>query len=296
MILFVLAFVYSWLAHREWTIAAWSTLAGGFFIGVGLGRIVATRLAFHSFDGLLASDALQPASRRRYQIIWVGLGLAIMTTLMLVTRPSLLIVAFPAYLAGVAITGLSGGPRLRSNTFNRSWRIFAIRVWLQQSGAGAAAAVVLLVSLLPARSLGTDAQLAIVGMETSLLVLALTIVDHGTVHFMTIAGHGSSSILRHHAKSTASFVVIAIPGCWLALGPFAAAVAAVASGVMLLLMTLRAFAYRLHSKRFGDHLVSILVLLLVMVAYSAPVALPVAAIAIVWNLHRRGRAKTWLLA
>jgi len=134
------------------------------------------------------------------------------------------------------------------------------------------------------------------GIGTSLLALTLTSVDDAIVRFMTIAGHGSRRIIVHHARGMTSFLVIAVAECWVWFGPVAAGIVFATGMAIVLLMTLRVLVYRLHAKRFADFLVSILAGLLMLVAYSMPVALPLIALAIVWQLQRRGRAKTWLLA
>ena len=296
MLLAALAVVRSWFADRSWMTTASVALGACVVIGIGAGRLVAARLAFHGFDGLLAADALHPPARRRYMAAWHGVGIALLTAVTLIARPSLLIVNVAAYLAGALVAGLTDRfrvPRIMAGKTRPGW---TIRAWLRRPSAGVAAAMILLLSLPPARKLGVNALTAVVGIETVLLALMLTIVDDGVVRFMSIAGHGSRRIVLHHARGMAPFVAVTVPACWLALGPIAAGVVAAASTAVLLLLTIRILTYRLHGKRFADLLVSILVGLLVLVAYSMPVALPLVIIAVLWRLQRRGSAKTWLLA
>jgi len=158
-----------------------------------------------------------------------------------------------------------------------------------------AAATVLLLALLPARTLGTNALMAVVGIGTVLLALILTSVDDAIVRFMTIAGHGSRHIIARHIRGLASFLAVAVSAYWVMLGPIVAGIVAAVCAAMMLLVSLRVLVYRLHAKRFADLLVSILAGLLMLVAYSMPVVLPVIALAMFWQLQRRGRAKTWLL-
>lgn len=296
MLLAALAVVRAWFADRPWTVAAWAALVAGTVLGFGARRLIATRLAFHAFDGLLAPDALHPQIRRRYMAAWHGVGLALLALITLVARPSLLVVSVPAYLAGVLVAGLTSGvrmPRRIAGTARPGW---AIRAWAHRPVGGVSAATILLLTLLPARALGTNALLTVVGIETVLLALMLTTVDDDIVRFMAIAGHGARRIIVRHAKGVATFLAMAVPGCWIMLGAIAAGIVAAATIAILLLLTLRILAYRLHAKRFADLLVSILAGLLMLVAYSMPVALPVIALAMLWQLHRRGRTKTWLLA
>lgn len=296
MLLTALALIRSWFADRPLTVAAWTALAAGAMIGMWAGRLVAKRLAFHAFDGLLAEDALQPQARRRYIVAWHGVGLALLASITLIARPSLLILSAPAYLAGVLVAGLANGfgmPHRIAGPVRPGWTILA---WSRRWIAGASAAMILLLSLLPARVLDTNVLMAVVGIEAVLLALMLARVDDAIVRFMTIAGSGSRRIIGYHTKGLAAFLVVGVTGCWGMLGRSAAGIVAAASAAMVLLLTLRILAYRLHAKRLADLLVAILAGLLTLVAYAMPVALPVIILAILWHLQRRGRTKTWLLA
>lgn len=296
MLLAALAVVPAWFADRSWTVAAWAALAAGTVLGIGAGRLVGTRLAFHAFDGLLASDALHRQKRQRYMAAWHGVGLALLAVVTLIARPSLLVVSVPAYLAGVMVAGLTSGVRLPRRIAGTTRPRWAIRAWAQRPVGGASAATILLLSLLPAHALGTSALLTFLGVETVLLALMLTSVDDDIVRFMSIAGHGVRHIIVRHAKGMATFLAVAVPGCWIMLGAIAAGIVAAATVAVLFFLILRILAYRLHAKRFADLLVSILAGLLMLVAYSMPLALPVIALAMLWQLQRRGRTKTWLLA
>jgi len=295
MLLAAFAVVHAWFVDRPWLIAAWTALAAAVVMGSGAGRLVRTRLAFHAFDGLLATDALHPETRWRYMTAWHGVGLALLAVTTLIVRPSLMVVSVPGYLAGVMIAGLTGGVRMPKRIGGTARPGWTLRAWSHRPIAGVAAATILLLLLFPAGMLGTNALMAVVGIATVLLALTLTGVDDAIVRFMTVAGHGSRRIFVHHGKGIATFLALSTPGCWIILGPVAAGVAAAACVVMLLLLTLRILAYRLHTKRFADFLVSILAGLLMLVAYSMPVVLPVLTLAMLWQLQRRGRTKTWLL-
>jgi len=296
MLLAALAVARSWFADRSWTVAVWAAVGAGIIAGLGAGRLVLARLAFHGFDGLLAADALHPESRRRYMAACHGVGAALLAAVTLIVRPSLLMVTVPAYLGGVSTAGLTSAVRTGGNgaAGMRPGRI--VRAWLRRPAAGCAGAMILLSSLLPVRTLEAGALVTIVGGETVLLAVALTVVDDATVRFMTLAGHGSGRIVLRHARAMAMFVGIALPGCWLALGPIAASVVGAASTVMLLLLAMRVLAYRLHRKRFADCLVSILAGLLMLAAYATPLLVPFVVAAVLWQLQRRSGPKTWLLA
>ena len=296
MLLVALAVVRSWCAARLWEVAAGPALVAGIITGMGAGRLVAARLRFHGFDGLLAADALQPSTRRRYMVTWHAIGVAILTVVTLVARPSLLIVTAPAYLIGAVLAHTAASLAMSRAAVGKGRPLWTIRRWLHHPGAGIVAAIILLVSLLPAHPLGTNAVIAVVGIEAVLLTLVLTMVDDGAVRFMTIAGHGPWRIVLRHAQGTLLFAGLAVPVCWVAFGPVAAGIVTAAAAAMLLLLALRILAYRLHAKRFADLLVSICAGLLMVVAYSMPVLLPFLALAILWQLQRRAAARTWLLA
>jgi hypothetical protein len=295
MLLAALAVVRAWFLDRPWTIATWAAFGMGAMTGMAAGRLVGTRLAFHAFDGLLAADALHPQIRRHYVAAWLGIGLALLAAMTLIARPALLVVSVPAYLAGVCVAGLTNGFRIPEHIAGTTRPGWMLRAWSHRPIAGVAAATVLLLALLPARTLGTNALMAVVGIGTMLLALMLTSVDDAIVRFMTIAGHGSRRIILHHIQGLASFLAVAVPACRVMLGPTAAGLVAAVCAAMLLFLSLRVLAYRLHARRFADLLVSILAGLLMLVAYSMPVVLPVIAVAMFWQLQRRGRTKTWLL-
>lgn len=296
MLIAALVAVHAGFADRPWTIAAWAALIAGAMIGIGVGCLIATRLAFHAFDGLLAADALHKPTRQRYMAAWHGIGLGLLVALTLIARPSLMVVSLPAYLVGAVIAELTGGfviPKHITGTIRPGW---TLRTWLHRPIAGVAAAMILLLSLLPARALGMNALMAVAGIGTVLLALMLTHVDDAIVRFMTIAGNGSRRVIARHTGGIVTFLIVSVPGCWLLLGTVAAGIVVATGAAMLLLLSVRVLAYRLHGKRFADFFVSMLMSLLMLVAYSMPVALPVIAFALLWQLQRRGQAKTWLLA
>jgi hypothetical protein len=295
MLILALAAIRSWAADRPRTTVAWVALGAGIIIAGVAGRLIAARLAFHVFDGVLAADALHPAMRRRYAAARHGVGVAFLAAVTLIARPSMLIVSVAAYGAGTVLVGLTSGFQGANIETSRTRKGWTLRPWLRRPVVGIAAAVILPFLLLPALTLGANAAAVVACIATVMVALPLTIVDDTTVRFMSIAGHGSRRIIVYHGKGIASLVAVAVPGCWLVLGSVVAATVAAASIAMLLLLTLRVLAYRLHGKRFADLLVSILAGLLMLTAYFLPIALPVVVVLILWQLHSRGNAKTWLV-
>jgi len=296
IVVVAIAAIRVWFTDLPSTVASWTALSAGTLIGISAGRFVATRLAFHAFDGLLAADALNPKLRRDYLVASHAVGLALLAAVALIARPLLLVIVIPAYIVGVLVAALMNGIGMSTRIAGTTRPTWTFRAWSHRPIAGSAAAAILLLSLVPTRTLGMSATFVIVSIETVLLTLMLTRVDDTIVRFMTITGHGSRSTIVYHAKAAASFFAVAAPSCWMIFGPFVAGIVAAMCAAMLLLLTLRVLAYRLHTKRSADLLVSILAGLLMLVAYSIPVALPVIALAILLQLHRQGLAKTWLLA
>jgi hypothetical protein len=289
------AMVRAWSGDQPWRIAAWAAFGVGIIAGIGASRLLAARIAFHSFDGLLAADAVQPSLCRRYMAAWHGIGIATLAAVTLIARPSLLIISAPAYIAGVlvavgtgrvAVRRMAAGPALGRT----------IRRWLHRPGAGLVAATILLLTLLPAQALEAKGELAVIGVEAILLALALTIVEQDIVRFRSSSGHRPWRIVLSYAKGLLLFAGVAVPVCWLVAGPAAASIVLAVSAAMLLLLAMRILAYCVHSKRFADLLVSILVGVLALTAYSMIVLLPFVAGAVLWQLQRRAAAKTWLLA
>ncbi|TGX54170.1 hypothetical protein E5A73_08615 [Sphingomonas gei] len=296
MLLIAMTVVRSWFTDPPWRIAAWVALGAGIVVGMVAGRLVAARLRFHGSDGLLAAEALQSLTRRRYMAASHGAGIAVLAATTLIARPSLLIISAPAYLAGAFAVHMITNLARPVPAIRKARPGWTVRRWLRQPGAGIVAAMILLLSLLWANTLGTNALIAVVGIEVILLALTLTLVDDSVVRFMTIAGHGARAIVLHHAQSLLPFTGLAVPICLVAFGPVAAGIVAAASIATLLLLAARVLAYRLYGKRFADLLVSIHAGVLLLAGYAAPIALPFVAIAILWQLQRRGAAKTWLLA
>jgi hypothetical protein len=297
MLLFALAAAHSWLLDRAWPIAAWTAFGVGVMVGLTAGRLIAVRLAFHTFDGPLAADALCPALRKHYLIAWFAIGLTLLAIFTTIARPSLLIAILPGYLIGSFVGHVIGNFSIAGFGTGKAGFGRMLRSWIQRPGAGIVAAAILLLSLaFTAQYLRGDALVVVAGIETALTGLALTIVDDSSVRFQTIAGRGAWRIIGRQARGATLFVGIATPVCALAFGTTLAAVVAATSIAALLLMVLRTLAYRIHGKGFADLIVSILTGLLILTAFSMPIVLPFVGIVILWQLQRRSTARAWLLA
>jgi hypothetical protein len=297
MLLFALAAARSWLLDHAWRVAAWTALGAGVLIGLTAGRQIATRLAYHAFDGPLAADALCPVTRRRYLITWYAIGLTLLAIITVIARPSLLIASLPGYLIGAFVGYVTGNFSIAGFGAGKAGFGRVLRSWIQRPGAGTVAAAILLLSLaFMTQYLQGDALDVVAGLETAILGLALTIIDDSSVRFQTITGRGAWRIIGRQARGAMLFAGIAAPVCAFASGPTLAVVVAATSIATLLLMVMRTLAYRIHGKRYADFIVSILTGLLVLTAFSMPIVLPFVGIAILWQLQRRSAARTWLLA
>jgi hypothetical protein len=285
----------SWSAERPWTIAAAAVLGAGFVVGALVGRSIAARLAFHGFDGVLAADALRARTRWRYIAAWQAAGLAAWIAALLIVRPALFGPALSGYLGGALAGHLTGGLAWR---FPRGRHGFGrLRSWLRSPSAGLVGALALLLSLALAARFAARLDVAIIaGLETALIAVALTAVDHGIVRFMAMAGRGPRAIVWHHARGTLLFLGIAVPACLIGIGSMAGAVVLSISAAALLLMTMRILAYQVSARRAADLLVSLLVGLVLGTAFYAPVLLPVVIVAVLWRLGRRAADMTWLVA
>lgn len=284
------------LVDRPLREATWAVVAAAGMVGVTAGRLIASRLAFHAFDGVLAVDALRVPTRQRYMCAWSAIALAALAIVTLVARPSLMLVSLPAYVAGALVGGGMLGFGVSERAMSTPQYRRTITSWARRPSAGIVSATIVFVSLtLVANVLGTDAITAVAGIEATILAAALTVVDPRIVRFLTIAGQGSWRILARQARGAMLFIVLAPLSCALALDVRVAGIVATVSTAAVLLMTMRILAYRLHGQGFADVLVSMLVALLVLVAFSLPLMLPLVVIAMLWQLQRHAATKTWML-
>lgn len=290
-----LAVMHGWAANQPGGTAAWAACGVGIVAGVGASRLLAARIEFQAFDGLLAADAVQPSLRRHYSLAWHAIGIATLAVVTLIARPSLLFISAPAYIFGALMAG--GVSRLSVQRMAAGRALGrTLRRWLHRPGAGVAAAAIFLLTVLPTQALEPNGQLAAIGIEAVLFALALTMVEQDIVRFRSSSGHRPWRIVLSYANGLLLFAGMAAPACLLVMGPAAASIVLAASAAILLLLAMRVLAYCVHSKRFADLLVSMLVGVMALTAYSMIVLLPVVIIALLWQLQRRAAAKTWMLA
>jgi len=296
MLAIAIAVVRSRSADCPWPIAAWTGCGCGLILGIIGKRLVDARLSFHALHGLLAADALLPSTSKSYKLAWHAILLTGLTILTLVARPSLLIVSLPAYLIGTLVGHLVENLAQVSFMTKKIGLGRFVQSWLQRPLAGLIGAMILVASLqISAHYFGRDALVAVAGIEAAMLSLALTVVDDSLVRFKTVSGHSSGRIVMCHARGELLLMGITAPICLIAFGPHVAGAVAGVSIAAMLLLAIRILAYRLYGRRLADLLVSCLVGLTMMAAFSMPVLLPFAIILTFWQLRRRADALTWVL-
>jgi len=102
----ILGVARSWLGGQPWNIAACAAFGVGAATGMAVGRLVAGRIVFHSFDGLIAADAIQSSLCRGYMVAWHGISILILAAVTLIARPSLIVIRMLSYLAGAVLGAL----------------------------------------------------------------------------------------------------------------------------------------------------------------------------------------------
>lgn len=296
VILIAFAALRSAVPDRPLAILAPLASAAAFLIGFGTETLIRRRLEFHASDGILVIDATRSRQSRRYRASWHLIALVSLCAVVLLVRTELLPFSLLAYSVGAAIAHIAIRVLNRRHS-HVGWRADrAIGSYLQRPMAGLVVALIALSFLLPARAFESEGQVATAAVLTVLAALGLTSLDDAVIRFMTFSGHGGWSIMAFHARRISVFLGIMVPACLMAFPPLVAAALAGAGIAGLALMCLRVLAYRLHSKPMADTIVTICVGAIAITAMAAPMLLPVVAMIIPWQLHRRSAAKTWLLA
>lgn len=295
--LVVLGGVRGWFADRPWSVAIWVGFAFSVVIGVGALRLIASRLAFHAFDGPLAADALHVPARWRYIFAWHTIGLLGVAAVTLIARTPVVVVSLPGYATGALLGGAALGLGALGQTGGSAQYRRMMRSWAQRPSAGVLGAAILCISVVTLSGMAeTDVVMALVGVEAALVLLALTTVDHATVIFLTTNGYGLWRIVAHHGRGAMLFLVFTAPVCAVIYSPAMTAIVVACSIAAMLLMGLRIAVYRIHGRRAADLLVSISITLMALLAVSVLILAPFVAIILMGHVLRRAAMKTWLLA
>lgn len=263
--------------------------------GAWIARIIGSRLDFHSQDGVLAAHALIKEVRRHYILSIHALVCGVVSICAAVSRPEAAALAPIGYLVGAGICHIASRVVLANARPRRSSPLRAIRRLIRRPISGALVAIPVLLPLLFLKSIAPGSTAAFIGMLAAAAALALTMLDYGAVRFMTESGYGAPKIISLHTRPLLIFLTLA------ALASLALAGSLVAISVVgvvlaaLVLMTARILAYRVHSKRTADTLVSICAGAVCLAGIAMPMLLPIVVIAILWHLYRHSISATWLL-
>lgn len=134
------------------------------------------------------------------------------------------------------------------------------------------------------------------GIYNVVVILLTGRVDAASVRYMTLVGQSSFSLLRHWLPIQLALLVPVGAVLVLAQNWIAAGVVAAATLGLLVLTTLRIFAYRALSRLIADWVVAGLIAATGYVALTFPLLGPVImTAAIVW-LIRQGSGSRWMLA
>jgi uncharacterized membrane protein len=295
IIVIALAAARSSLSHRPFIFAATAIAALSAVAGAGASRMIPRRLAYHSEEGVIAADALADRPRRHYIMAVHAIICGAVTFFALIVRPGTAVLALIAYLAGAGIPHILCRFTLKGSARRRLSLLRSVKPLLQQPISGACAAIPLVVLLLLFKSIDPVPLAVLIGLISAVAALLLTMADYSVIRFMSSSGYRAGRIIDHHARSLLIFLVLTVAAS-LALSD--RLIVIVLCGVVLttlVLLTARILAYRVHSKRTADALLSVCVAVACLAGLAIPVLLPLVVLAVLWRLHRRSVSATWLM-
>lgn len=293
--LIILFALHSSLSNRPLMVVASAVSALAAVMGAGTARMIQRRLDFHAHDGAMAADALARAARRHYVVSVHAIACGVVTIGALIGRPATVLFALMGYLAGAGTWHIARRVAPGASVPRQSAGLRPVKAVLQRPISGALAAVLVLPPLMLSGSIGPGPMAGFIGLIGVIAALSLTMLDDRTVRFMTISGYSATRIIGCHARALLTFLVLTVMAC-LALSR--GLIAMVVGGVVLaalILMTARILAYRVHSKRTADTLIGICAAVTCIAGFAMQLVLPVVVIAILWHLHRRSAAATWMV-
>lgn len=264
-------------------------------VGAGAARMIERRVDFHSQDGVLAADALAKGVRRHYALSIHASVCAIVTLCATIGRPTAAILAPIGYLIGAGICHVACRGMFADASPRRSSPLRAIGRLLQRPISGALAALPAVLPLLLLGSIEPGPMAGLIGLISAVAALLLTVLDYNVVRFMTESGYSAGRIIGIHARSLLMFLILTVFASLILSDRLVAIVIFGVALAALIFMTSRILAYRIHSKRTADTLVSICAGITCLTGFAMPILLPVVVIAILWHLHRRAAPVTWLL-
>ena len=274
----------------------------GAFAGWLTGRTAIRRLAWHRAEGVLAAVALMPAAGRRFLAAGVGLGLAVLASAGMASRPGALTFLLAGFIggAGLGIIARSGAwpiVVLRRRQGKVTTPLEVVAATQLPLGWSIASGVVLL-AILAATGVGSwlaeEWAPVTLAAGTLLPLLMLGRVDHSVVRFLAITGHGAwRSALLHLAAGATYLAPLAILAALL--DPRALVVIALIGAGFGCYVSLRVWAYRAHPRRSADTILALSVLGAGLVgALMPPLLVPLIGY-LGFTFYRRARPVTWAL-
>ena len=268
----------------------------GALVAYRVARKLDKRLAHHVAEGVLSVQALTSHYRTGYRLAWLAAGAILLAAGAAVLDARTLLPLLAGYAAGalgsrlplprLRVLGVRAGLQGPSRRPRLEFGRWAARV------AAAAAATIGLAWLFGSLfgDLSRTAALAILILASLVL---LTRVDHPTVRFLALAGHGPwRSVGMLLAPAACYGAMLPLPAVLL-LGSRDAVVAAILCAGMALVMALRILAYRVHEKSRADTILSIALSALALAAFAAPPLVLIAAPVLALILVRRSAQMTW---
>lgn len=286
----------STLSDRPFLFAATAIAALATAVGARAAWMIEARVDFHAEDGVLAADVWAETVRRHYALSVHAWVCAIVTLCALIGRPTAAVLAPIGYLIGAGISHVARRVVPAGESPRRSSPFRGIEKVLQRPIAGAMAAVPVVLVLLLFRSIEPERMAILMLAVSAVAALVLTMLDYHVVRFMTESGYSAGRIIGLHARSLLTFLIPTLVASLIWSDRLVTIVIVAVVLTALTFMTSRILAYRIHSKRTADTLVSLGAGLVALTAFSMPMFLPVVVMAILWQLHRRARPVTWLLA
>lgn len=285
--------VRAWFDIQPLRIASAAAAVAGIALGIGFGRLLHRRLGFHAGEGILAADALTRWSRHRYLLRWHGIALLSIILILFFARPVLSLIGGPSYAIGAAIATMTSA--LPAGRWRR-WRPgSAVAVMTARAEVGVVLAIAVLLALLILRGIDPMAHRAAAALLTVIAMSLVTRVDDAIVRFLTVSGFGTGRIVAHHLRAAIVCAFVLLNGTAILFDRMTAVIVAGCCVTLSGLLVLRILAYRLHRRSFADMIVAIVVGLMLTTGFTFPIALPVVAVAILWQMQQRAARRIWLV-
>ena len=258
--------------------------------GFAAARAFRTRLNVLSEESAAAVSALDPRSRRAYEILGHGMALVALLLVTLLARPAVAGVGAVGFLSGALVARLTPSvveyPTLSPplQRLERARRVLARR----GSAGGVAALGVLLLLPLASGPPWSVAALLIVG-------LVLMPMDAKAVRFEAEAGLSTGKSLDRHLRA-AGVLLVAVPVAAAFVAPALAPALALAAAALIGISAVRLLLYRTRAKRGADLILGVGVGVAGLLAITAPpLAIALAAVALV-RLVKASEDARWRLA